>query len=161
MHETALSVAETLEAVAAALSARFPDVGFDLIVGETEYGPLLTVRWWDGPTARQVEEQCEPYGRTRKPEEYDDPDGPVETIVTGKDGVARRVASGIAWCSCKRMYTRRFLARVVADVAAKWGEKPLTVRMGDSGAYTPFDGLAVPNLDYTRAVWTEAAQRPA
>ena len=161
MHETALSLKETRDAVEAALSARFADVGFDLIVGETEYGPLLTVRWSDGPTARQVEEQCEPFGRTRKPEEYVDPDGPVETVVVGDDGAPHRVVSGIAWCSCKRTYTPGFLMQVVADVAAQWGETPLTVEMGDTGAYTPLRELALPNVNYTRAVWTEADQRSA
>lgn len=138
-----IDLVTTAKMVRAALKSAYPGIKFSVRTERYSMGCCINVSWTDGPTSAQVETITRPFHGKRF-EMLDDSTHYIDTVI---DGEAVHFAADS--CSLSRELSATFLARVAAQVAARYQVAVPAVKAYDDGrgdiAPTPEAFVRIPD----------------
>lgn len=161
-----IDAADVAKMIRKNLKSRFPGVKFSVRTSKYSGGASVDVRWFDGPTQREVEEVVKRYqgatfdGMTDL-KEY------LESVVAREDGTPELVRFGADFVFAERRYSPDFLRGVAARVAREWGLDAPEVLVSDfdgSGWIDTYNTIRLPGDAYRtlgEAIMAEASQASA
>ena len=143
-----LTCAETAKEVRAVLKRYWPGLKFSVRSDTYSGGASIRVRWYDGPTGKQVEKRIGCFAGASF-------DGMVDLKEYHDSTLRGEVVSfGANYVFCERQYSAAFLGRIAQAVAKDWGFAPPEIHpAGEFGGASIAFGYGMAEVGYP--CWTD------